>query len=184
MAKKGNQAMANNKVVINTGGGAVSIGEGAMVGSTVMQTAVRSGEVAGLGRPAAIDPFDLFISYAHVDRPFVEALARCLEALGVSVWYDRGLATGDQFLHEINARLVAARRVLVVWSPTALASEWVLNEAEVARRAGKLLAISREAMALPAPFALTHAPLLPSPPDSNDPILADIRASIRSQTQP
>jgi TIR domain len=169
-----------NSVVINTGGGAVTIGDGAMVGSIVEQTALVGEALGGpSGGPVAVEPFDLFISYAHVDRAAVERIAAALESLGLSVWYDRGLTTGDQFLHEINGRLAAARRVLVVWSPAALASEWVLNEAEVARRSGKLLAASLTPMALPAPFALTHAPLLPSEPAADDPVLADIFAAAR-----
>ncbi len=169
-----------NSVTINTGGGAVTIGDGAMVGSIVEQTAVLADGVTGPGQPEAVEPFDLFVSYSHKDRAFVDALAQALERLGLSVWYDRGLTTGDQFLHQINARLAAARRVLVVWSPAALASEWVLNEAEVARRSGKLIAVSCAPVALPAPFALTHAPLLPPAPDLNDPVLGDILAAVRA----
>jgi membrane-associated phospholipid phosphatase len=75
---------------------------------------------------------DIFISYFHHDRPHAEALARALEAEGLSVWWDRTIPAGRNFDQVIEEALNAAKVVMVLWSRGAVQSRWVLNEAEEA----------------------------------------------------
>lgn len=157
-------------VNINTGGGSLTIGGDAQVGSILDSSAtVGSHNNARADYDAeaiAVDPFDVFISYAHTDREHASRLAAALEARGLSVWFDRELLAGDQFVRHINARLNAARWVIVIWSAAAIDSEWVLNEAEMARRRGVLLSVSTDGSSPPAPFTLMHAPQIAGP-DAN-----------------
>ncbi|MEL6318370.1 MAG: toll/interleukin-1 receptor domain-containing protein [Pseudomonadota bacterium] len=145
-----------NVNITATGGGSVSIGGHAKVGSIV-----EGGDAplpAEASETLSVDPFDVFISYAHSDRAVVDQLARWLEGQGLSIWYDRELLAGDQFIRHINARLEAARAVIVVWSQASITSEWVLNEAEIARARGALIGLRLDASMPPAPFRLMHAP--------------------------
>ena len=73
---------------------------------------------------------DVFISFASSDVRDAERLARQLEALGWSVWWDRTtLLPGRAFGQEIPTAIAAARSVVVLWSATSVTSTWVQNEA-------------------------------------------------------
>jgi hypothetical protein len=47
----------------------------------------------------------VFVSYSHVDRPYVEALAAHLRAADIEVWYDDELAAGDRFDAMIHVQI-------------------------------------------------------------------------------
>ncbi len=148
-------------VSINTGGGAVSIEGAANVGSILETSATQTNSADdSRQKPLVVEGFDVFISYARPDRQIVDEMAQALAAEGLIVWYDRELQAGDQFLREINARLGVARWVLVVWSEHSIHSEWVLNEAEIARRRGVLVAVRISDVMAPAPFTLLDSPHL------------------------
>ncbi len=82
---------------------------------------------------------DVFISYAHEDRPKVEKLAEVLEPAGFSVWWDRRLETGSEFSRDIEKELNEAKTAIVAWSAASVGSHWVRDEAAAARDAGKLV---------------------------------------------
>jgi TolB-like protein len=84
---------------------------------------------------------DVFISYAREDRPKVEEIARALEANGLSVWWDRRIAGGSEFAHDIERELAAAKAAIVCWSKASVASRWVRDEASDAAESGKLIPI-------------------------------------------
>lgn len=102
--------------------------------------------------PSGSTPPDLFLSYAREDRDTAQLLAHALGEEGFSVWWDREIRGGHDFTEEIAANLHAARRVIVLWSPTAVASSFVRDESARARDAGKLLPVRIEAVDLPLGF--------------------------------
>lgn len=75
---------------------------------------------------------DIFISYAREDEPFAKDLERALRQHGWRLWRDDRLAIGRSFDEEIEARLTAARCVVVLWSARSVKSQWVRAEASVA----------------------------------------------------
>ncbi len=65
---------------------------------------------------------DVFISYARADKARVAPLVAAIEARGWSVWWDPEISPGREFDDEIDQELQAAGSVLVVWTPTSVAS--------------------------------------------------------------
>ena len=74
---------------------------------------------------------DIFISYAKEDKDEVRPLAKALEKLGWSVFWDVTIPVGKTWRQVIEDELRAAGCVLVVWSNRSIAKEWVLEEAVV-----------------------------------------------------
>jgi TIR domain len=95
---------------------------------------------------------DIFVSYKSADRPRAETLKSWFERAGWSVWIDRGIEIGEEFEPRIARELESARLIAVVWSAEARRSDWVLREAEFARRNGKLLQIHGTGLPLLDPY--------------------------------
>ena len=95
---------------------------------------------------------DIFISYAHADRPKVQKLAGYLIAAGYNVWWDHELIGGTAFASEIERALHQSKCVIVAWSVRSVQSEWVLDEASEAKRSGKLIPIQFDATTPPMGF--------------------------------
>lgn len=74
----------------------------------------------------------VFISYARQDKPAVELLADGLKLAGHEVWWDADLGAGQTFRAAIESQIARAHVVVVVWSPRAAASRYVLDEADLA----------------------------------------------------
>jgi len=92
---------------------------------------------------------DVFVSYARSDKTRVAPLVAAIEAKGWSVWWDPAIAAGQQFDDQIDAELQAASAVLVVWTPTSVASRWVRGEARDAAERGILVPVRFEDARLP-----------------------------------
>ncbi|MEL6664002.1 MAG: toll/interleukin-1 receptor domain-containing protein, partial [Pseudomonadota bacterium] len=99
---------------------------------------------------------DVFISYASPDRGRAEKLAHALSKRGISVWWDRELAAGDDFEAVIDRELAAARLVIVVWSEHAVVSPWVRSEAAEGLKQNKLLPVRLDDARIPRPFDQLH----------------------------
>jgi hypothetical protein len=105
---------------------------------------------------------DVFISYKSRMRPRVREIARSLEELGLSVWFDNELEAGQSFAAVINAELAKARCVVVCWTPDAFAPEdgsevsWVEAEASIARERKVIVPIMLERVPLKAPWNMFH----------------------------
>ena len=84
---------------------------------------------------------DIFISYKSEERALPEVLASDLRAAGYSVWWDVDLVGGAAFRAQILEQLNAARAVIVIWTPASVRSEFVLDEADHAKREGKLIPV-------------------------------------------
>jgi hypothetical protein len=125
----------------------------------------QSGSLREVAPPVARTLEDLatedfvFISYSKEYRHLTESLAMKLEADGYSVWWDTELISGDAYTRVIVDRLNKARAVIVIWSPASIKSEWVLSEAQRARRQAKLIQVSSDGIDIndiPPPFDVVH----------------------------
>src|SRR5574340_1799551 len=99
---------------------------------------------------------DVFVSYARSDKSRVAPLVAALEAKGWSVWWDPEISPGKEFDDEIDGELQAAAAVLVVWTPTSVASRWVRGEARDAAERGILVPVRFEQARLPIDVRAIH----------------------------
>jgi hypothetical protein len=106
---------------------------------------------------------DVFISYSKEHAQLTIDLARDLEAEGYTTWWDTSLFAGDVFPKEIGSQLDAAKAVIVIWSESAVRSDWVLAEAQWAKRQKKLITVRSPTLdpkLIPLPFNAMHAELV------------------------
>jgi hypothetical protein len=76
-------------------------------------------------------PF-LFVSYARMDSERVYPVVEDLRRKGISVWIDRQLQTGDEWLDELEQRLCQCSGVLAFVSPAFAASRYCGREVRYA----------------------------------------------------
>jgi hypothetical protein len=98
---------------------------------------------------------DIFISYAHEDQPFVRAMVPALEAEGFSVWWDHTIPPGKSWDTFIAKGIEEARCCIVIWSPHSVASDWVKEEATLAK--AKLLPVQMGVSEPPVGFRRIQA---------------------------
>jgi len=92
----------------------------------------------------------IFISYAHKERAFVEALYRPLARVYQNVWFDRELTGGDVWWERIVKQIQDCDIFLIVLSDLWIRSDWSKREYEEAVALGKkLLPIRIEDIKLP-----------------------------------
>ena len=99
---------------------------------------------------------DVFVSYARADKARVAPLVAAIEAKGWSVWWDPEITPGQEFDDQIDAEIDAAKAVLVVWTPTSVASRWVRGEAREAAERGVLVPVRFEQARLPMDVRAIH----------------------------
>jgi len=95
---------------------------------------------------------DIFISYAREDRGRAEQLARVFEQQGWTVWWDRELFAGHVFSKEIAGALTGAKAVIVLWSQSSVASNWVKDEAQDGATRDALIPVLIDKVSLPLGF--------------------------------
>lgn len=95
---------------------------------------------------------DVFISYSRADEDSVRRLAQKIEAEGYAVWWDAELPPHKSYGEVIEEKVRMAKAAIVVWSPTAAASEWVRAEADMARSEKKLIQTALGDIMPPLPF--------------------------------
>lgn len=79
----------------------------------------------------------VFISYSHLDAAFADKLCRHLGDEGASVWRDVHNLTAGQIHKQIDRAMRVQDIVVVILSKNSLASDWVWQEIEWARRKEK-----------------------------------------------
>lgn len=95
---------------------------------------------------------EVFMSYARASAALAVAAAEALRGEGHTVWFDQALPAHGMYAEVIEAKLEAAKAVLVLWSEEAVKSPWVRGEAELALKAGKLVQLTVDAAKPPLPF--------------------------------
>ena len=95
---------------------------------------------------------DIFMSYAGEDRERARTLAQVLEHHGWSMWWDRKIPVGKSFHQVIEEAIDEARCVIVLWSKSSVASDWVRNEAEEGKRRNILCPVMLDAVNIPLGF--------------------------------
>ncbi len=76
-------------------------------------------------------PGHIFISYSKTDASFALKLADDLKSAGFKVWIDRQIGGGERWRTSILQALREANEMIVVLSPNAMQSEWVMHEGSV-----------------------------------------------------
>lgn len=99
---------------------------------------------------------DIFISYSRTDKPLVAPIVAALEARGWSIWWDMDLAPGEEFDDVTAAALEGSRSVIVIWTPTSVASRWVRGEARVGADRGVLVPVRFQNAKLPIDVRAIH----------------------------
>jgi tetratricopeptide (TPR) repeat protein len=132
-----------------------------------------------------VTPPDIFVSYAREDRPLAEQLADGLSASGLQVWWDRDLAAGAEFATVIEAKLLGAAIVIVLWSAHSVRSSFVRDESSRALKQGKLLPVRIDDIELPLGFGQLHTlDLLDWDGDASDEQFQKLLFEVRQQRAP
>ncbi|MBO0611735.1 TIR domain-containing protein [Thiothrix fructosivorans] len=98
---------------------------------------------------------DIFLSYSTKDRERLQPLFQALERQGWSVFWDhRTINIGDHWSKKINHAIRTSKCVVVVWSTASVDSEWVLEEANVAKQRNVLLPIQIDSVDIPVGFTM------------------------------
>jgi adenylate cyclase len=92
---------------------------------------------------------DVFVSYARSDKHRVAPIVRAIEDAGWSVWWDPAISPGQEFDARISDELSNASVILVVWTPTSVASRWVRGEAREGADRNVLVPVRFEKAQLP-----------------------------------
>ncbi len=95
---------------------------------------------------------DVFISYSRLNQDRVRLIADAVGQLGYDVWWDAELPPHKSYGDVITEKIGLARAAIVVWSQSAVESEWVRAEADVARNQKKLVQTALDDVFPPMPF--------------------------------
>lgn len=76
---------------------------------------------------------DVFISYSREDGAQAERVARGLEAMGLTVFWDNEIPPGQTWADYIETKLNQCNVAVVLWSQHSTKSQWVREEARMGR---------------------------------------------------
>lgn len=123
--------------------------------------AVDVATAEGVGKSLAVDSENsssegrdttVFFSYSRADQELAQPIIRLLEDAGFTVWWDGVLEAGVQYIETTEEALETAKAVVVLWSKTSVASNWVRDEAMSGRERGCLLPLSIDGSLPPLGF--------------------------------
>jgi hypothetical protein len=112
---------------------------------------------------------EVFVSYASADRERVRLLVERLKSEGLVVWWDRAIASGDDWERSLETALDRASCTIVCWTEASVASEWVRTEAVESMERGILVPVMLEDAKVPLRFRAVQARRLIGWPDNHDP---------------
>lgn len=124
----------------------------------------------------------IFLSYARNDEAQAGPLARALGEAGLDVWWDSLIEGGAAFAKSIQSALDRCDAVVVLWSRSSVASDWVLDEAAVGRDRHKLVPLSLDGTEPPLGFRQYHFINLAArrKQGANDEVLASVVRAINA----
>jgi hypothetical protein len=127
---------------------------------------------------------DIFLSYAREDHEHARMVAEALEGRGYSVWWDRNIVASENWLRKIEDAVHQAKCVVVLWTPRSVNSDWVREEASLAREAGKILPVLLENAEIPLSFRLIQtADLRDWGGEEDHPGLREVEAGVRARLE-
>ncbi len=87
------------------------------------------GPASPTAAPLDASTWDVFISYARADLPWVSTLAEDLNELGLRVFFDEWeVAAGEVVIHRLDQGLRGSRNGVLVVSPASMTRPWVMEE--------------------------------------------------------
>ena len=92
----------------------------------------------------------VFISYSRTDRVKARTLAVALEDYGHEVWWDGHLVAGDDFQDVIEEKLSLVDAIIVMWTKTSVAKNWVVAEARLGIERKNLIPVRYSSKVLPS----------------------------------
>jgi hypothetical protein len=111
---------------------------------------LRSGLAEALVRA---DEADVFLSSAREDQAAAFKIAEFLKSRGFTVFWDISIRNGTDWRKAIEAKLEGVKCILVLWSVSSVASEWVHEEADFGRSRQILISARLDSTKLPFGFA-------------------------------
>jgi hypothetical protein len=99
----------------------------------------------------------VFISYAREDKAYAQSLAEFLNASGHQAWWDHLIHAGNIYREEIQKQIDTADKVIVLWTSHSVKSPWVIDEAQRANEAKKLVPVVMDVSQPPMGFGHLHA---------------------------
>lgn len=99
----------------------------------------------------------VFISYKTEDREQARKVRAALAlSIGGELRWDQDLQAGGRWAADLDAAVTSAACVVVLWSPSSVASPWVLQEAAIAKALGKLVPVCIGSCEIPEPYREIH----------------------------
>ncbi len=96
----------------------------------------------------------VFVSYSREDLKIAEKVGALLDESGYQFFMDQQwhIAVGDSLNHMINNDCNSATCVLVLWSKSAVSSQWVNSEAGIGMKRRRLLQVTLDGTKPPPVF--------------------------------
>ena len=95
---------------------------------------------------------DIFLAYSSANSKKAEKFKSAFEAEGLSVFDDQSIPTGQDWRRHIEDQLSSCQILVVLWSKTAVESNYVKEEADVAKEHNKLFPVMITKCAIPYGF--------------------------------